>query len=503
MEQKIRRYADLFGGTLAHIVEFGNMDGIQSTNLVKAIKYLDLLMKSKFELKKMEKHNEIIEWLNSDVIDKLHEKDKWLFKSQFEKLCKGGFWKLAKIRFDAGCLKKKYISEGFIDVCSNGNLEFAKHIAEKCKIYDVITAFIRSCTDKTLYVAKWLYEKFPDNDFKESLLCYDDYATACELTLIVDNGEFETTKWLYKLGIKLPQKEILAGAVNSGNLLFAEWAYKKFQKNKSKKQSYKFYYNGSCKYIKTIEHLTWITERYDISNHDLSRIAKCADGNKDVINMTIKLGLDIKGIKHNILGDICELNDLDYLKDMCKLCNVGQNDASIMLWNLIVYKEHKVDSTNKMVMWLLTEYGLTKKQIIELLENVKTLEYAKIFIRMIEDELDFLVYKEFTWEIHHTNHEITKYYHELGLVDDETMKKIFLDRCKHGNLRDVVLIMEDFNIDVRSLAKEILKVTTNCSCRKHHKEMCGDVYINECKEKCFNHCRHISIAKMMLPKLID
>lgn len=214
---EIELYARLFGGIFAKILEC-DLGIIKNERFVKALslasKMLKYLQGEKISFGKDWK--ETINWINSDVIDKITHK-----RFKIDDACANGYLELAKWMY-VNCKNRMYDMRGAIGkaaygnhigvirwllelpeademleeykkdnifylICTNGNTELLKLLYDRCGLpygfnYNFPVMFMHICmyTDH-LDVAKWIYEHAADKSFIDG---YDDIYARANLKII-------------------------------------------------------------------------------------------------------------------------------------------------------------------------------------------------------------------------------------------------------------------------------------------------------------------------------
>lgn len=206
--EKIKFYANLFGGTLEKILEYSGE--VKNENLEKAIAFLDKLLKSKLRYKVTEEEKELVNWLNSKVLDdvidcphfwymceKRHIKMmKWMHKfcdvdlkgiGEWISICRESDMALALENSASNVTSKN----NFEYACKYGHLDVAKCLYEFGIKTDFNRAFGFACSFGQIEVAKWLVELGKINIHYD-----DDYAFRWSYL----NDHLDIAKWLFDLG---------------------------------------------------------------------------------------------------------------------------------------------------------------------------------------------------------------------------------------------------------------------------------------------------------------
>jgi hypothetical protein len=317
--EKVKYYADLFGGTLQKMLEFKE-DTLSSAYLDKALRQLDACMESKFVVPMDE---DVLNWLNSNVLDKIINSN-----HIFINCCQYGYLSLAKqiylttrdsnlrsLAFHLACEcghlpvaqwlsefeDNDYVREikgfTFQRTCENGHLLVAQWlylVGDVNKVY-INRAFCSACANGYLLIAQWLYQEV-ELDYSRYNPTNDAFFQACI------NGHLSIAQWLKSLG-KITDdniyEKVFSLACYHGHLSIAQWLYLECG-------SHPHYYNDqafiwAC-YHDHLDVVQWLYGLGGIdihANNDSIFVYSCHHGHMSIAQWLYGLG----GIGDNIIYD--------------------------------------------------------------------------------------------------------------------------------------------------------------------------------------------------------
>lgn len=302
---KLKYYAKIFGGTLSRIAECDGLSELKNERLDQSIEYLDKFIENKF---KGSIPTDIVNWLNSDVLDTI-------LNGTFDAVCQNGHLELAKLMYSMSIhnLDDRYKSFTiFRDTCANGQLETAKWLVEigvnilaACNNVRVLRD---TCENGELEVAQWLVENGvdPHNDIAFVVSCV--------------SGNLELVQWLYTVGkidIHTCNDEALPRACRHGYIDIVQWLISKGIKL-CVSDEYNYYEDAfieACEYghLEIAKLLVEYDRGFCENDYDALRAA-CHEGNLEMAKFVYSIL--IKGTFHldDIILDTCYTGCLDILQ---------------------------------------------------------------------------------------------------------------------------------------------------------------------------------------------
>lgn len=206
---KIKFYADLFGGTLSRILEFGQLDVINE-RLQQALDFLDKIIEHKFQYKVQDEEKDIVNWLNSKVLDDL-VKD-----FSFANMCAKGHLEIVKLMMPDTDIHA-YTDIAFRFACKYGHLDIAQLLFANNADVNAASdlAFRYTCGNGHISVAKWLY------NLGVNIHAINDEAFkfACA------NGHKDVAEWLVEVGIDPINPVALVLTCEAGRLDILQWLH--------------------------------------------------------------------------------------------------------------------------------------------------------------------------------------------------------------------------------------------------------------------------------------
>lgn len=243
--EKIKRYASWFGGTLARIVEFGEVEKVKNLRLDEAIVLLDRIVTNEFYYIFNDEERILIEWLDSKFLDDVGfgcyvfhaacrtgcvELVKWMIENniciekvgelKYDQLydalrisCIGNQLEVAKIIYEAQM--KKYgnfiIKYGFEETCIRGYLEVAQWLVSIGADANKDNALERTCRAGHLDVIKWLIS-IGATIHPGCILC------------AYEGDSLNVLRWMEESGMKVVNVDYFCEACRYGSMKVIKWA---------------------------------------------------------------------------------------------------------------------------------------------------------------------------------------------------------------------------------------------------------------------------------------